>query len=111
VQHSVADAIPFAPVPGILQQSQDGMFARILANDRCRIVTRSVIHHDDFNTPAALRGVIENFVQRACDARAFVVSRKDNAISCRFQFKLSAFRYQLGEASHKDCSQAVKPEI
>jgi hypothetical protein len=55
--------------------------------------------------------VSENFVQRACDARAFVVRREDNAISCRFQFKLSAFRYQLGKPSHKDCSQGVKPEI
>jgi hypothetical protein len=36
----------------------------------------------------------ENFIQRACDAGAFVVSRKDNAISCGFQCELSAFGYE-----------------
>ena len=51
-----------APVSGIFQQSKRSVLLRVLENDFCSAITRSIIHHNDFHVPAAFSGVNENLV-------------------------------------------------
>ena len=80
VQHSIAHAVTFAAVAGILQQQNLGMQSAILAHDLRRIVARSVVDHENFRVPVLSPRIAENLIERRADAHAFVICGNDETV-------------------------------
>jgi hypothetical protein len=85
VQHSVADAVPLAAIPGILQQLHRGIFWHVSADDAGSRIVGAVIDDDDFRIPAVFRGVAEHALERGGNALSLVKGRDNDAVLRRFQ--------------------------
>jgi hypothetical protein len=69
------------------------------ANNLGRLIAGTVVDHDDFQIPAALRRMGENLLQRAGDALALVVGGQNDAIGEWVQSSSQAVSYRRSEAS------------
>ena len=79
LEHSMANAVTFAPVSGVLQQADDARIPLITAHDFRRPIVRAIIDHDDFGVPAVVAGESQNPIQSRAQALFFVKGRDNDA--------------------------------